>query len=487
MLQGGYSISGDRGTLAAAESLTAARLQRDYEIDTMNRQANELQASVAQADKEVAAANARVTAAQAGAHAAAVRVNAAQQLLAAFDEQRFTPDVWNALGERMSSLSKRYLVWTLDVAKRMQRAYNFENDVALKVIRADYSSDEVHGLLAADSLMADIQSFTYDLVTSTAPKSQPLKQTVSLAQRYPFLFETQLRRTGTVQFQTDLDDFEGMYPGTYAGRIEHVECSVDGIVPARGISGSLTNAGISHYRTPSGSGGGTKHRVQNRETQIMSDFDLRVDALFDDPDRRQRGLFEGAGVASSWTLSFPPDVNELDLASLVDVRLTFTYRARFDPDLRTQVLNELASRPDAHNRQRPIPLRWLFADAFFAFYSTGVLDFSLSRGDFSATETSPVLTELSLVCATTPKSLLGGIVMRVSAPGAAPVSVTTDADGAVPALALASVVTGQSTLGAYRIELNATDNPSWVVNGALALDGIDNIALVVGYSFTPRS
>ncbi len=487
MTSGSYSLSGDRGTLAAAESLSAARIQREYEIDTMRRQVRELNASVTQADQEVAAAKARVTATQASANAAAVRVGAAKALLQAFDEQRFTPDVWNALGERMSALSQRYLVWALDVAKRMQRAYNFENDVLLHVVRPDYSSDAVHGLLAADSLMADVQSFTFDLVTSTAPKAQPLKQTVSLATRAPFLFESQLRATGTMDFQTDLDDFDSVYPGTYAGRIENVEVAVDGIIPARGVSGTLTNAGISHYRTPSGSGGAVKHRVQPRETQVISDFDPRVDALVHESDRRQRRVFEGAGLASSWTLSFPPEANELDRNTLVDVRLTFTYSARYDPDLRDTVVGELASRPSIHERQRPFPLRWLFADAFFAFYGSGVLELELGRGDFAATETRPVLTELGLVCAATPHDRVGGIVLRVTAPGAAPVAVTTTADGVVDSADLAGAVTGQSALGAYRIELTAADNPGWVTGGALDLDPIDNIALVVGYSFTPRS
>lgn len=487
MMSGSYSVSGDRGTLAAAESLTAARLQRDYEIDTMQRQANELQASAVQAAAEVTAANARTAATQASAYAAAVRVTAAQQLLAAFDEQRFTPDVWNALGNRMDTLSDRYLSWALEVAKRMQRAYNFENDVELQVIRPDYASSEVHGLLASDALMADIQSFTYDLVTSTAPKAQPLKQTVSLAQRYPFLFETQLRRTGTMQFQTDLDDFDSVYPGTYAGRIEHVEVAVDGIIPARGVSGSLTNAGISHYRTPSSSGGTVKHRVQNRETQILSDFDVRSDALVDEVDRRQLGIFEGAGLASTWTLALPKDVNELDFNSLVDVRLTFTYRARFDPDLRQAVLAEIAARPSVNQRQRPFALRWVFADAFFAFYSSSVLAFSLKPSDFATTETNPVLIDLSLVIATTPHDRAAGIKLKVTAPGSAPVTVTTDADGVVQAADLAAAMTGRSAIGDYRIELTAPDNPSWVTGGALHLDEIDNIALVLGYSFTPRS
>ena len=104
----------------------------------------------------------------------------------------------------------------------------------------------MHGLLSAHTLLADITSFTYELVTSTAPVGQPIKQTISLASRYPYLFETQLRRTGTMAFETGLDDFDARYPGTYAGRISHVEVEVDGIIPARGVSGTLANTGISH-------------------------------------------------------------------------------------------------------------------------------------------------------------------------------------------------------------------------------------------------
>src|SRR4029077_757516 len=104
----------------------------------------------------------------------------------------------------------------------MQQTNNFETDQALQFIKSDYSSDEVKGLLGADALMADIQSFTYDLITSTTGKSQPVRQTISLAQRYAFLFEHKFRRTGVMEFETRVDDFDYLYPGTYAGRIESI-------------------------------------------------------------------------------------------------------------------------------------------------------------------------------------------------------------------------------------------------------------------------
>jgi hypothetical protein len=499
MMSGHYSISGDRGTLAAAESLTAARQQREYELHAMERQAQELDAARAQAADERAAGEARAKATQATAAAAAVRVTGAQQLLLAFDQQRFTPDVWNAMGETMNAIAQRYLVMALDIAKRMQRAYMFENDVTLSIIRPDYQAQSVNGMLAADALLADVQSFTYQLITSTAPNPQPIRQTISLAGRYPFLFETQFRRTGTIDFQTGLDDFDALYPGTYAGRIVTVEVDIDGIVPARGLSGTLTNSGISHYRVPAAlwpvDGSGVKHRVQNREALVLSDYDRRSDALVVAPDGRRRSVFEGAGVASSWTLAIPPQVNDIDYSAILDVRLTFVYQGRFDPDLRDRVVAELDALPAAHERQRPFPLRWLFPDAFFSFYSSGTLAVALGRGDFAATEDDPRLTSFGLTVATTPRAAVDGLVLRVALPGMTGVTVTCDADGAVDADAFADALTaagqgaavGASALGDYTVEVRADDNPALVTDGALDLEAIDNIAFVLGYSFTPNS
>src|SRR5581483_6947011 len=96
----------------------------------------------------------------------------------------------------------------LNAALLMQRAYNYETDQALNFIKSDYSSDEVKGLLGAEALLADIQTFTYDLITSKAGKPQPLRQTISLAQKYPFLFERQFRKTGILEFQTRIEDFD---------------------------------------------------------------------------------------------------------------------------------------------------------------------------------------------------------------------------------------------------------------------------------------
>ena len=310
MMSGSYSLSDSRGTLAAAEQLTAARQNQQYEVDALNNTAAELQTAAVQAQDEATAAAARTAAAQAGLQVAQTRANDASGDLAVFDDQTFTPDVWNRLGNTMFGIYNRYFEMALRAARLMQQAYNFETDQSLSLIKSNYASDEVKGLLGADLLMADIQSFTYDLITGTKTKPQPVKQTISLAERFGYLFESQFRTTGAMDFTTTLDDFDAAYPGTYAGRIETVEVEVDGIVPPTGISGLLTNSGISTYRVPSSAwtetNDGRKFRVQPKETLVISDYSPRTDVLVDPTDSRMMRIFEGAGPASDWHLELLP-------------------------------------------------------------------------------------------------------------------------------------------------------------------------------------
>lgn len=489
---GNWRMEGSGATLSATEQLVAGRLNRQYEIDTMNRQTQEMEIAGLQAKAELNVANARAAAARAGVAVAQVRADGAAQNLTAFDNQFFTPEVWRRMGEVMLQLYHRYFNMALSTARLMQRAYNFETDQALHIIKTDYAFDEVKGLLGADVLMADIQGFTYNLITSTTGKTQPVRQTISLAERYGFQFENQLRRTGIMEFETRIDDFDAVYPGTYAGRIESVEVEVLGVVPANGISGTLTNNGISAYRTPAAlwvdpAGSGLKYRLQSRETLILSDYFARQDTLLVPHDTRMSKIFQGAGLASTWRLELPKAINDIDYGALTDVRLTFYYKARFDPDLHGRVLAQLAARPGVHARQRGIPLRWIYPDAFFHFQDSGELRIALRSGDFRHNEKMPQLTDVGVLVSGDGRIPVSGLKVGLRTPGqVAPVLASTDADGAIPAgdPAWAGLV-GGSALGEYVITLSDVDNP--VLSGPAKRAPIVNIALIIGYAFTPAS
>jgi hypothetical protein len=475
-------------TVSAALQLLASRLNRDYEIKAMSRQVDELTGAAAQAADEQAAASKRVDAANAAVAAARLRSTHATQLLQQFDGELFQPEVWQRLGDFLFALYQRYLAMALRAARQMQQAYNFENDESVDLIKPDYTAGAAAGLLGADALLADIETFT-DRELAQTNKPQPLKQTISLSERYAFAFETQLRKTGVMDFETRIDDFDTVYPGTFAGRIDAVEVEVDGIVPPDGVTGSLTSSGISFYRVPASkwtSGSGLKTRVQSKETLIISDYARRTDEPFYSLDQRKMRVLEGAGLASTWRLELPRALNDLDFGALTDVRLTFYYQARFDADLRERVLEDLASRPELLKRTRPLPLRWAYPDAYFAFQDTGELRFTLGAGDFPKNQLSPIIEGVSLLVTTAPGVAKDGFQLSLATPGKSPVRAATDSSGTIAAAAWPSLSTG-SAIGDYTITLSAADNPALTSGGKLALGGIVNLTLVMSYSFVARA
>jgi hypothetical protein len=474
------------------------QLSSQFQQDSLNNQATEMDIAANQANFEASAAQIRFQAAVAAKTAAVLRAQSMQDSLTTFDNQFFTPDVWYQMAKAVKGLYQRYLNMALRAARMMQQAYNFETDQNLKIIKADYSTDEVNGLLAADTLLADIESFTYKLISSTVGKPQPVRQTISLAERYSLAFESSFRKTGIMEFETNIEDFDYYYPGTYAGRIEALEVEVDGIVPVSGVSGTLTNSGISGYRLPAtpvlskpvnaASPSGLKYRIQPKETLVISDFGARQDALLIQNDQRMMRIFQGAGLVSSWRLELPKAINDFDLNNLTDVRLTFYYKARYDPTLHDQVVAELNARKGLNARQRGIPLRWLYPDAFFRFQDTGDLAITLRATDFRFNETHPLITSIGLVVTTDGSVSAAGITVALSTPTHAAISATTDAGGSIlsdPAASAWHPLAAGTAIGQYTLSISAAANPGLVKGGKLDLSPIINMGLILGYSYTP--
>jgi multidrug efflux pump subunit AcrA (membrane-fusion protein) len=489
----GWTISGDSATVAAASNLAANRLSQAYQVGSMQRTATEMQQAATQAQAQLTAANAQVTAEQANLAVAQLTANGAAQTLAVFDADRFTPQVWTSMGNYLQTIYERYLDMALRAARLMQQAYNFENDATLAVIKTWYPG-VVDGLLAADALLADVESFTDDLITTKRGKKQYVKQSISLASRYGYVFESQLRKTGTMTFETTLDDFDSAYPGTYQGRIQRVTVDVRGIVPPTGVSGTLANNGISLYRLPSDVATPaipSKVRIQSAESLVISDYTSMTDGVIDSTSGGQSGIFEGAGIASSWTLNLPKAINDIDYGTLTDVVLTFLYEARFDAQLVAPVLAQLASRPGYYTREMTLPLAWTYPDLFYGFVSTGTLTLNLDASDFATNQTNPTIGAIGLLVSLKPGGPpANGITIGLSAPGKAAANGVTDATGSISSQSPGSpwaTSVGGSALGAYTFTLNAAANPALAPGGTLDLSSLTNLVLVIDYAFAPRT
>jgi hypothetical protein len=135
-------------------------------------------------------------------------------------------------------------------------------------------------------------------------------------------------------------------------------------------------------------------------------------------------------------------------------------------------------------------LRWVYPDAFFHFQDTGELAITIRAGDFRRNETNPVLTTVGVQVVTDGSMPASGLRLSLATPGRAAAAAQTDAEGVVESDAPASPWTGLaggSAVGDYLLAVRAADNPAWSTGGTLNLAPIVNVALVLGYSFTPRA
>jgi hypothetical protein len=484
-LDRGESISGERGLLAAAYTLNAGRKSRDYELARMDDTIGQLGQAIGIAVDQRDAAEARARAAGIALSAAITQKHLADEALVAFDNEMFTPDAWGRMAAMMRSIARTHLYRAIRVAKLMERAYDFENDEQLTVIKGDYGFGVANeapgqgtGLLGGDALMADIDSFAYHAIATTTRKVSRIKDAVSLRAQYPAQFE-QLLATGLLVFDTDLYDCERLHPGFYEQRIEAVEVEVIGLLADQPLHGTLTAGGVTSFRRRDGSLGSRTHAV---DTMALSDFQLRDDMFLYTADTGVRGLFQGLGLGGTWQLHLPRRSNAIDLNRIFDIRLLFYYKAKFDAQLRADTLAR-PLRPDELVEQRTWSMRFDFPGAWYAFYRDGTAAFRLTPAQLPGNQRDFTTQQVRFRVLPTAGVTPAGIGLRITAPGGVTVDATTDAAGIVstdqPELA---PLAGIGLLGEWTVQVTG-GAPLLDADGEPDFTRIDNLQAGVDYQF----
>lgn len=474
-LDRGESIHGERGKLAAAYTLQAGRRNREYELAKMADTIAELQRSVPIAEAQLSSAQHAAEAAEIAWQAALQRAQLADAALQAFDRNEFTPQAWSSMADVMRDISRGYLWRAIRIAKLMERAFNFENDTSVTVVRAEYGYAVVNAggsdavLLGGDALLADVESFTYMAITNARRKRSRIKDAISLARDFPAQFQ-QFRQTGRLSFETDLYEFDRLHPGFHQQRVDAVEVEFVGLVPEEGLNGTLSAGGTTRFRTRDGEVGRRVHQI---DTLALSDFQLRNDAFVYASDTGVRGLFQGIGLGGTWELVLPRRSNDFDFARIVDVRLVVYYTAAFDAGLRTAVLQR-APRPGELSAVRDFNLRYDAPDAWYGFYRNRATDFVLDAARLPANQQEFAVVSVQVRVQTRPGLDPNGIALEVAVPGRPAAALATDADGVADLTQAAPGVAGASPLGTWHLAL-ADDTP---------VDQVVSIQLGLEYSFS---
>ncbi len=367
----------DTGKRKAADvafdvSFRRSEINREWELDQMQRQIDNLVAAEAAADANVAVAVAQAEAAQERKAVAELRHEQARDQLDAFNDELFTPEVWDRLAREVREIAREYVQRAVMVAQLLEEVFEFEIGESLSIIRTDYLSDPISGMLAGHRLLSDIDSLEIARI-ATLKKHHPMKTVLSLAERFPFLFATQFQQTGRMYFNLELTDLDWAYPGTYHRKIKRVEVAVEGLLGPRGVRGTLTNSGFSFTRVRDG-------RIQLRllapETMPLSEYTIVGDAVIFPVGGKELAAFELGPVATNWRLEIPPRANDIDFQLIRDVKLIVYFEALYEEGLRDEVILELLDTiPTRH--QMTYDLGFEFPDSFFLLKDTGEVRFEV--------------------------------------------------------------------------------------------------------------
>ncbi|MGL5857036.1 MAG: hypothetical protein ACRC35_01260 [Angustibacter sp.] len=476
------SAQGEGAQLAAAATLLGGQKSYEYQLDRLGRGIEEMNAAIPIAQAQLASAQARERAAALGVQAAELRADLTRDALTAFENEVFTPELWTRMASIMRGISADYQFWAIRTAKLMERAYNFETDASVSVIRSSYPVGGTDGLLGSDYLLRDVSSFTYSFVTQRGGKTTNLKEVVSLANDYPFAFY-EFQRTGRITLDTSLRDFDHRAPGFHSQRISAVEVEMIALAPPGGIRGYLRGGNISRYRSADGS---DRMRFHQSDTMALSDYTTRGDGLLFRADPRLHGTFEGHGLASTWELELPRRSNNLDFRTISDVRLVFYYSAQFSPGLRDAVLAAPALPGELVHVRTLLP-RWDFPEAWYPFLDSGTLTLPVTPQFLPRNEQDFSTAQVTVQVLTTGDVSAADVDVVLTLPGRPPATVTTDSDGAAatePGNAFQAAM-GSDVLGEWTIQL--VPRPGSALRseaGGLNGDLVEQVVVILQYGFT---
>ena len=458
------------------------RVSHDLEANKLQRDIDSAAAYKDLADKQLAQAKTRKTITEQRIVIAELQQKQAEENRDFLDMREFGTRLAYEVALQARHLKQRYLDMATEIAFLMERAYNAETERNLHVIRYDYSNTATNNLMGADLLLADIDYFTYDYVTTTRTKKIPVKQVISVADSYAMAFQ-QLKTAGRCFFQTELADFDRQHPGMYLCKLRNVELVFVGLTGAASLAGSLRNVGVSQFRRQDGS---IVARLYPSDVMALSAYEIRQDALAFRFNPNELRLFENNGISTLWQLDLPLNANTFDYRDILDIQLVLYYDGFFNPNLERAIQTAL---PTSSTASRAFSLRMSFFDELYYLKNKGEAQLVFDAGMFPCNQKNFKRTRVTLKVLGKQDSV-GGLKLRLTSSNhGAEIPLTTDAQGEVnettPGQPLNALL-NEFLLDQWTLRITQADNPALVNNGVLKLTGLDDILIFFEYAFDYR-
>jgi hypothetical protein len=248
----------------------------------------------------------------------------------------------------LSSLYSKNYQLAYDIAKRAEKAYEFELGVTNNppFIKDGHWDGLRKGLLAGERLMLDLRRMEISYVEKNNRELEITKP-VSVLQIDPgAIFK--LQETGYCDFYLPEALFDLDFPGHYFRRIRSVSLTIPCVAgPYTSVSAKLTLLTNSMRRTSQANPNNGESYPRDADDARFIDQRIGIQGIatsqpnsatgmFDFNFRDERYLpFEGAGVISKWSLELPKELRQFDYRSIRDIVLNISYTAREDGGLRS--------------------------------------------------------------------------------------------------------------------------------------------------------
>ena len=400
---GGDNLSSTTQYLAQAIDKAIAALGQGVQLSqtqaSFMRRAEDWDLQIALAQHELVqitlqkqAANIRVALAQADLDAHDLQTQNAQAVDAFLNTKFTKAELYGFMVSQLTTVYGQAYQLAYALAKRANRAYNFELGTDETFITFGSYWDDLHqGLLAGELL-------SFDLRRMEASYCDRNQRELEITKHYSLALENpgallDLRTKGSCIIDIHEIDYDDDYPGHYFRRLKSVSLTMPNVAgPYVGVNSTLTLSSSKTRKTVNPpSVDESVIPVDVGAIQAIATSSAQNDAgLFEVNFHDERYLpFEGQGAISSWQLELLPETNAFDLATVTDVILHIRYTARDGGPAQKQLALDKV-RNQTRTGTLFSSMKQQFSDAFYRFLhpsgtdQTGVFDLSAAIFPFLA-------------------------------------------------------------------------------------------------------
>jgi hypothetical protein len=287
-------------------------------------------------------------------------------------------ELYNWMASQVSALYFQTYQLAYDLAKRAEKAYQFERGLtSSNFIQFGYWDSLKKGLLAGERLHLDLKRLDIAHLDQNKREFEVTKN-ISLLMTDPLAL-IKLREKGNCEFKLLEELFDLDYPGHYMRRIKSVSLTIPCVTgPYTNINCTLT---LLNNKTRIKNDPSSPYIEMEDDNRFVTDFAAMQSVttshaqndsgLFELNFRDERYLpFEGAGAVSQWRIEMPKECNRFDFNTISDVVLHVKYTARDGGEtLKTSALAAAVgpTRTRPRTSTRLFSARHEFANDWFRF------------------------------------------------------------------------------------------------------------------------